>query len=186
MCNDAGSRAGVLLRPLWPGSFYLFDSKSIMNNYHTVGTRVSGVVMLKEPLVGSLHVSKKMFLGRGIVKIEQANGCNWYRIVMMEKDICAIKAVIPIHYIGSGEGRNIVSKTGLKKTRFVFNMIELLDTNTDCLERLTLKMSRNDADDFANSFLFVWNAEERHRHKQNDAHWAATKSKNNKNPKLST
>jgi hypothetical protein len=141
-----------------------------MNAYHTVGTPVSGVVVLKEPLDGSLHVSKKMFLDRGIVKIEQANGCNWYRIVMMEKETCEVKAVIPIHYIGSGEGRNIVSETGLKKTRFLFNMIEVLNTNTDCLERLTLKMGHNDADDFANSFLFVWNAEERHRHKQNDEH----------------
>ena len=119
MCNDAGSRARVLLQrkrfPCTQGNAHFsLCVNSIMNLYHTVGTPVSGVVVLKEPLDGSLNVSKKMFLDRGTVKIEQAKGINWYRIVMMEKETCEIKAVIPIHYIGSGEGRNNVSKSGLK------------------------------------------------------------------------
>jgi hypothetical protein len=134
-----------------------------MNTYAPCGYPVKNVVALKEPVDGSM--AKRLSVDRGTIVLEKAHGHEYYQIKLFDREANKCVALIPLHFIDRGRGQHIKSRNGLKKNMLEFELNEVFNTNTDYLERITVKMDRADSVCFVSGFLSAWKNDERRRNK---------------------
>jgi hypothetical protein len=130
-----------------------------MNSYSVCAFPVRNVVALKEPIDKS--TAKRVFVDRGTLTLEKAHRKEFYRIKLASRGPSDAVTIIPIHFIQCGEGKNIKSNAGLRKNKLTIELNQVFDTNLDYLERIIIKMDREDAAQFSEWFVYAWNNDER-------------------------